>query len=295
MRRLEGKVAIVTGGATGIGEAISKKFALEGAKVLVNGFPEDPVQDVVNDIRNMGGEAAAFIADISHEGNAMECVAFAVATYGKLDILINNAGVFPVMEEIHNYPTEAFDYLIKNNVRTAFLMTKFGIPELRKTKGCIVSAGSEAGVKGLPENAPYGGTKGWMHAFTLGVAVEEAKYGVRANCVLPGPIDTAWNHKETGPATARIEKMLLAATPMGRLGTPEEVANVYLFLASDEASYVTGAMWAVDGGIIPAKGPIGTEAKNEAKQKPTGELHLEHSMDGATDMLRGNQGNLQNP
>ncbi|HZF64445.1 MAG TPA: SDR family oxidoreductase [Chitinophagaceae bacterium] len=293
MRRLEGKVAIVTGGATGIGEAISKKFAVEGAKVIVNGFPEDPVQDVVNDIRSMGADAAAFIADISHEGNAMECVAFAVATYGRLDILINNAGVFPVMEEIHNYPTDAFEYLIKNNVRTAFLMTKFAIPELRKTNGCIVSAGSESGVKGLPENAPYGGTKGWMHAFMMGVAVEEAKYGVRVNCVLPGPIDTAWNHKETGPVTTRIEKMLVSATPMGRLGTPEEVANVYLFLASDEASFVTGALWAVDGGIIPAKGPIGLEAQSEVKQQPSGELHLEHSREGATDMLRGTQTNLE--
>jgi NAD(P)-dependent dehydrogenase (short-subunit alcohol dehydrogenase family) len=286
-------VAIVTGGATGIGEAISKKFAVEGAKVIVNGFPEDPVQDVVNDIRSMGADAAAFIADISHEGNAMECVAFAVATYGRLDILINNAGVFPVMEEIHNYPTDAFEYLIKNNVRTAFLMTKFAIPELRKTNGCIVSAGSESGVKGLPENAPYGGTKGWMHAFMMGVAVEEAKYGVRVNCVLPGPIDTAWNHKETGPVTTRIEKMLVSATPMGRLGTPEEVANVYLFLASDEASFVTGALWAVDGGIIPAKGPIGLEAQSEVKQQPSGELHLEHSREGATDMLRGTQTNLE--
>jgi hypothetical protein len=116
---------------------------------------------------------------------------------------------------------------------------------------------------------------------------------VRVNCVLPGPIDTAWNHKETGPVTTRIEKMLVSATPMGRLGTPEEVANVYLFLASDEASFVTGALWAVDGGIIPAKGPIGLEAQSEVKQQPSGELHLEHSREGATDMLRGTQTNLE--
>src|SRR5881275_49138 len=118
MRRLEGKVAIVTGGATGIGEAISKLFAVEGAKVVVNGFPEDPVAKVAESIRNAGGTAAAFIGDVSNEGAAMECVAFAVENYGKLDILINNAGVFPVMEEIHNYPTDAFDYLLKNNIRT---------------------------------------------------------------------------------------------------------------------------------------------------------------------------------
>lgn len=295
MRRLEDKVAIVTGGATGIGEAICKKFALEGAKVIVNGFPEDPVQDVVNDIRKMGGEASAFIADISHEGNAMECVGFAVATYGKLDILINNAGVFPVVEEIHNYPTDAFEYLIKNNVRSTFLMTKFAIPELKKTKGNIVAAGSEAGLIGIGENAPYGATKGWIHAFIRGVAVEQAKYGIRANCVCPGAIDTAWTHKDKGPMEAKHEKMILAGTPMGRRGTPEEIANAYLFLASDEASYVTGALFSVDGGITIGKGAIGDEAEKAAKKEPTGELHLEHSMDGATDMLRGNQTNVSNP
>ncbi len=292
MRRLEGKVAIVTGGATGIGEAICKKFALEGAKVIVNGFPEDPVQDVVNDIRKMGGEASAFLADVSHEGNAMECVGFAVGTYGQLDILINNAGVFPVIEEIHNFPIDAFDYLIKNNVRTVFMMTKFAVPELKKTRGCIVAAGSELGLIGLGENAPYGGTKGWIHAFIRGVAVEQAKYGIRANCICPGAIDTAWTHKEKGPMEAKHEKMILAGTPMGRRGTPEEIANAYLFLASDEASYVTGALFSVDGGITIGKGAIGEEAEKAVKKEPTGELHLEHSMDGATDMLRGTQTNI---
>jgi len=248
MRRLENKVAIVTGGATGIGEAISKKFALEGAKVVVNGYPEDPVQDVVNDIRNMGGEASAFIADISHEGNAMECVAFAVATYEKLDILINNAGVFPIMEEIHNFPTEAFDYLIKNNVRSTFLMTKFAVPELKKTKGCVVAAGSESGLIGLMKNAPYGGTKGWIHAFIRGVAVEQAQYGIRANSVSPGAIDTAWTHKETGPMTAKDEKLLVGATPLGRRGTPEEIAEAVLWLCSDKSSFTTGHTLVVDGG-----------------------------------------------
>src|SRR5687768_17854884 len=123
MKRLNGKVAIVTGGATGIGEAISRLFAKEGAKVVVNGFPEDPVMDVVNSITAKGDFAAPFIGDISVEENAMACVQFAVSTFKQLDILINNAGVFPVMEQIHNYPTDAFDYIMRNNMRTAFLMT----------------------------------------------------------------------------------------------------------------------------------------------------------------------------
>jgi len=288
MTRLSGKVAIVTGGATGIGEAISKKFAREGAKVVVNGFPEDPVNEVVNDIVRAGGDAIAFIADISSEANAMACIGITTQHYGKLDILINNAGVFPVMEKMQNYPTEAFEYLIKNNIRTAFVMTKYAIPELKKTMGCIVSAGSEAGEKGLAENAPYGGTKGFMHAFMKGVAVEQAKYGIRANCVCPGPIDTAWTHKETGPMTKKHETLLLGATPLGRRGTPEEVANVYLFLASDEASYITGGLFPVDGGITAAKGAVGMEAKDRVTEKPESDLELEHGMDGATDMLRGN-------
>ncbi|MGZ3958135.1 MAG: SDR family NAD(P)-dependent oxidoreductase [Flavisolibacter sp.] len=257
MHRLQDKVAIVTGGGTGIGEAICKKFAREGARVVVSGFPEDPVHDVVRDIMKEGGDASPFIADISIEENARACVQFALSTYGKLDILINNAGVFPVMEEIQNYPIEAFDYLIRNNIRTTFLMTRYAIPALQKTRGCIVAAGSESGKIGLAKNAVYGGTKGWIHAFIRGVAVEQAQYGVRANCVCPGAIDTAWTHKETGPMSAKDEKMLIAATPLGRRGTPEEIANAYLFLASDEASYATGALFSVDGGVTIAKGPVG--------------------------------------
>src|SRR3982751_489305 len=171
MNRLNNKVAIVTGGATGIGEAICKKFAREGAKVIVNGFPEDPVHEVVREIMKEGGDATPFIADISKDENAMACVELAISTYGRLDILINNAGVFPVMEEIQNYPIDAFEYLIRNNVRTTFLMTRYAIPELKKTKGCIVAAGSESGIIGLMKNTVYGGTKGWIHAFIRGVAV----------------------------------------------------------------------------------------------------------------------------
>ena len=166
------------------------------------------------------------------------------------------------------------------NLRSAFLMTKYALPHLRKTRGNIVCAGSEAGFNGLAQNTPYGGTKGWMHSFVKGVAVEQAKYGVRVNCFCPGAIDTAWTHKETGPMDEQMEKMLINATPMARRGTPEEMANVCAFMASDEASYVTGALWLADGGVTVAKGGIGKQTPEELRELPQGELRLDHSQTG---------------
>jgi NAD(P)-dependent dehydrogenase (short-subunit alcohol dehydrogenase family) len=280
--RLEGKVAIVTGGGAGIGEAICKKFAKEGACVVVAGFPEDPVEEVAKEIQKEGGTAIAFTGDLSMEANARRCVELAVKQYGKLDILINNAGVFPEVNLLQDYSEEAFDYMIRNNLRSAFVMSKAALPELHKTKGNIVSAGSEAGVIGIAQNAPYGGTKGFIHAFMKGLAVEQAQYGVRCNIVGPGPIDTAWTHESTGPMDSKMVRTMKVATPMGRRGTPEEVANIYCFLASDEASYVTGALYMVDGGITVAKGPVGEEADASMKDQPKGELDLAHSKEGHT-------------
>ncbi|GGG30492.1 SDR family NAD(P)-dependent oxidoreductase [Hymenobacter glacieicola] len=280
--RLANKVAIVTGGGAGIGEAISKKFAREGAAVVVVGLGDDPVRDVVDEILAEGGRAIGYLGDISYEETAKSCVKAAVEEFGKLDILINNAGAFPTVSTIDKYPTEAFEYMIKNNIYSNFMMTRAAIPYLQKTHGTIVSAGSEAGHMGEPQNTPYGGTKGFVHAFQRGVAVEQAKFGVRSNIVGPGPIDTAWTHKETGPMNAKMEKLTVQGVPLGRRGTPEEVANVYLFLASDEASFVTGATYYVDGGVTISKGPHGDEVPSHLKQEPAGELNLKHSKDGNT-------------
>src|SRR6266550_50104 len=203
--QLQDKVAIITGGGTGIGEAICRKFAREGAKVIVNGLPGDPIEDVVSAILDEGGEAVAFAGDISDEKNAEQCVNTAIKKFGQLDVLINNAGVLLVDAKTDDTPIDKFDEHIRCNVRSAFLMTKYALPHLRKQKGNIISAGSESGVNGQPRNTPYGGTKAFLHAFMMGVAVEQAQYGVRANCVSPGPIGTAWTHKETGAVDADIE------------------------------------------------------------------------------------------
>jgi NAD(P)-dependent dehydrogenase (short-subunit alcohol dehydrogenase family) len=280
-KRLNGKIAIITGAGTGIGEAIAHKFAKEGAAVVLNGLPGDPVEDVVMRIRSHGARAVSYLGDVSEEAHARGCVQAAIDSFGRLDVLINNAGTFPVTSELQDYPIEAFDMMTRANVRSVFLMTRYALPHLQKTRGCIVSAGSESGLIGLAENAPYGATKGWIHAFMRGVAVEQAKHGIRANCVCPGAVDTAWTHKETGPMDRKMEKTTVEATPMGRRGTVEEIANVYAFLASEEASFVTGALWVVDGGITIAKGPVGKETPRDLRQEPKGELHdLAHTHEG---------------
>ncbi|HYF02901.1 MAG TPA: SDR family oxidoreductase [Patescibacteria group bacterium] len=283
--RLNGKVAIVTGAGTGIGEAIAHKFAHEGAMVVVSGAEKDPVEDVAKAILERGGKAVFHTGDISQVAEAKACVEKAIHEFGALNILVNNAGVFPDMEETQDYDIRDFEFLIRNNITTVFLMTKFALPYLQKTRGNIVSAGSEAGFNGIAEMTPYGGTKAWVHAFMKGVALEQAKYGVRANCVCPGPIDTAWTHKETGPMTKKMEKMLISSTPLGRRGTPEEIANVYAFLASDEASYVTGALWLADGGITITKSNVGDQVPADIARQPEGILKLKHSRDGKPDQV----------
>jgi NAD(P)-dependent dehydrogenase (short-subunit alcohol dehydrogenase family) len=160
------------------------------------------------------------------------------------------------------------------------MMTKFALPHLQKTRGNILFTGSEAGLNGSPMFAPYGGSKGFLHAFMKGVALEQAAYGVRANCVCPGPIDTAWTRGPESPIEPAVQDMIGAMVPLGRRGTPEEIANIFAFLASNEASYVTGALWLADGGVTPAKGNPGSSVAPELRRPPPGALKLHHSHDG---------------
>ncbi len=240
-------MVIVTGAGSGIGAAIARKFAAEGASVVVNGLPTDPILEVEREICASGGSCVVYAGDVAEEERARACVEIALDRWGQLDILVSNAGTPLLGAPVHKYDINQFDKLIARNIRSLFLMTRFSIPHLQKTAGNIVATGNEVGTLGMADNTPYGGAKGFVHAFVKGVAVEQARYGIRANCVCPGPVDRL--SKETD------EQSPIAQTPMGRRGTVEEIANVFTFLASDMASYVTGALWVVDGGTAIGKGP----------------------------------------
>lgn len=274
--RLDGKIALVTGAAEGIGEAIAHKFAYEGAAgLLLAGLPDDPLDQVAADITDQyGTEVGTYAGDLGDPEKAQACVQAAVDAFGRLDVLVNNAGALPTLAPVDEYPVEDFDKLIHSNIKTAFFMTRAALPHLRDTRGNVVSAGSEAGWNGSPQFTPYGPTKAWIHAFMKGVAGEQGPKGVRANCVCPGPVDTSWTHKETGPMDADAETTVVMSTAFGRRATTEEIANVYAFLASDEASYVTGALWLVDGATTIVHGMPGQDADKAARTPPRGVLKL---------------------
>lgn len=274
------KVAVVTGGATGIGEAICKVFAQSGASVVVNGLPGDPVDEVAAEIVKAGGRAHGHVADVGTPAGAASTIAAAIDRFGQLDTVVANAGLFPELAELDSFPLERFEELLHSNIRGVYLIVRAAVKELQKTQGSIVAIGSEAGLLGQPEAVSYGATKGWVTAFIRGVAAEQAKYGVRANIVAPGPIDTEMTRPSKGNMTVKNAFMVVKATPLGRRGTPEEVANVCLFLASGLATYVTGGIYTVDGGATASGGLPGLQARREATTEPEGTVRLEHQHEG---------------
>ena len=244
--RMKNKVAIVTGGAKGIGRGISKVFAKEGAKVLVVVRSEEHAKKVVDEIKNFGGEASYFLGDVSNEKDMENMAKTCIERYGKIDILCHNAGIFPEVR-LENMTVEDWDHVHNVNLRGTFLAVKACMPNMMENRyGKIVITSSITGTKtGNPGLAHYAATKGGVNGFIKTAAIELAQYNITVNGVEPGNIMTEGMGSQLGEEYIKAQE---ASIPMGKLGEPEDIAYAALFLASDEAKYITGETITVDGG-----------------------------------------------
>jgi NAD(P)-dependent dehydrogenase (short-subunit alcohol dehydrogenase family) len=248
--KLDGRVALVTGGNRGIGEAIVRLFAAEGAKVVFCARRAELGEAVAESVRQAGGEATFVCTDVTDEGNVRDLVTKAVDLYGGLDIVVNNAGIAPA-SPIETMDASVWDEVMRVNVRSMFLVTKHAIPHLRASShAAVVNLGSTFGTVGAPGSSAYAVSKAAAVNFSKSAALELAGDGIRVNALCPGGTDTEFLHEwfeSTGDA-AGTEQWLLEHHPIGRLGKPEDQAKGALYLVSDDASFVTGHALLVDGG-----------------------------------------------
>jgi NAD(P)-dependent dehydrogenase (short-subunit alcohol dehydrogenase family) len=248
--RLANKVALITGGGSGIGKASCLLFAREGAKVVVVDVKKETADATAKEI---GANAKAFAADVSKAKEAQAMVAFAEKSFGRLDIIFNNAGVFHAKDEsVTNTPEDIWDMVIDINLKGVFLGCQYAIPAmLRSGGGSIINTASFVAIMGaaVPQIA-YTASKGGVLAMTREIAVEFARKNIRANSLCPGPVETPLLAELLADPARRQRR--LVHIPMGRFARAEEIANAALFLASDESSYVNGATFLVDGGITGA-------------------------------------------
>jgi NAD(P)-dependent dehydrogenase (short-subunit alcohol dehydrogenase family) len=253
MGRLDGKVALITGAAGGMGKVAAELFASEGARVVLADVLDEDGEETANDIRSAGGEAHYVHADVSSPADCRDMVGAAVDRLGSLDVLYNNAGIFPADDGSVTETSEVtWDRVMSINLKGVFLGCKYGIPAMTESGGgSIINVASFVALIGAatPQIA-YTASKGGVLAMTREIAVEFARRGIRANALCPGPIETPLL-EELLADPARRERRLVHI-PVGRFGQAEEIARSALFLASDESSYITGATFVVDGGITAA-------------------------------------------
>jgi NAD(P)-dependent dehydrogenase (short-subunit alcohol dehydrogenase family) len=258
--RLDGKVALVTGGGSGIGRAAALLFAREGARVLAaTGRNEDAVRAAIAEIEAAGGTAAYALGDVTRAAEAERLVATTLETFGRLDVLLNSAGITIPGSLLHDVDEAAWQQVISVDLTGTFLMMKYSIPPmLGSGGGSIVNVASALALAGVPGCAAYAAAKAGLIGLTRTAAIEYAQRGIRVNVLLPGFVwtpmhrvaDPAAGHPTRPPTSDYHSFIASQVEPMGRWGTAEEIAQSALFLAADESSFVTGSSLAVDGGLL---------------------------------------------
>lgn len=251
MGRLVGKVAVVTGGAKGIGRAVCLLFAREGAKVAVTDLDSDGAAEVARDIASSGGEASAFALNVADEAAVERVMKEAAEAFGAVHVLVNNAGISGARGPAHELKGEDWDRVHDVNVKGVFNCTKYAVPWMKKSGGgSIVNVASVLGVVANADNSPYVASKAAVRLMTKSDALSYAKEGIRVNSVSPAFVTTPLieNMLNSAPDPEKARKDLAGLHPQGRLGTPDEVAYAILYLASDEAGFTTGTDLVIDGG-----------------------------------------------
>ncbi len=251
-RRFESKVVLVTGGTSGLGSDAALAFAKEGAKVALCGRRSEAGQEVVSMIKKTGGEALFIQADVSKASEVEDMVKVCVKTYGRLDCAYNNAGIDgTLMVSVENYQKEIWDQVIATNLTGTFLSMKYEIPEMLKCGGgAIVNMSAVAGLRaGRIIGAAYNASKHGIIGLTQAGAVEYADQGIRVNAVCPALIETPMSYRTLLKDETALRRAI-SLHPIGRIGKPEEVSSLVLWLCSDEASFVTGTAIPVDGGFL---------------------------------------------
>ncbi len=253
MGRFEGKVAIVTGAASGIGRAAARLFAQEGAKVIIADKDEKKGPEAADEIARAGGEVLFLKTDVRRPEEVESLIKTTLETYGQLDILVNNAGIMGNLNLTADYKLEDWEDIINTNLRGVFLGMKYGIPAMLGKGGAIVNTASAAGIIGIRYAPAYAASKGGVVQLTKAAALEYGPQGIRINAVCPGGTNTSIGEPIADQlARPGVNEAILSSmiSPLGRVAQPEEIANAILFLASDDASYCIGVPFAVDGGTV---------------------------------------------